>query len=237
MNQICVQPKYFEVSWKYAWPEAGVRFPRDWSELLSDKNRCPKCGNGRRYIGTDAELRFREPGKVRRIYRSSNHSYVIQDSVRKCLEKNNITGLKYHALKPMDEFGQDQQLNWLEVIGKMEVEWNSLGLTPNDVCEVCDSAKKVVKGNRLVPRDDAWDGSDFFGITNWYNLHICCTRRVVELAREQGWDELRFTPMDIAYGFGKIRGPVYVKHLAKKWPPKQWYPEGITPAPSNLETA
>lgn len=81
---------------------------------------------------------------------------------------------------------------------------------------------------QFCPIDESWDGSDFMiaglhhgGLLPFGGFY--CTRRVVELARREGWSNLSFTPADyIGVCGGDFR--------KRPWPPEQWYPANHPPS-------
>jgi hypothetical protein len=65
-----------------------------------------------------------------------------------------------------------------------------------------------------------------------------CRRRVLDVFRTHRLSNLYVIPTDY-YEFEKadpFKPPFRIDVLAKKWPPKSWYPKGFLPHPNNCET-
>jgi hypothetical protein len=71
---------------------------------------------------------------------------------------------------------------------------------------------------RIIPDETKWDGSDFFNIEYKRPFaEINCTRRFVELAHRQKWDNMYFLQLD------NLR-PRGADFKTFPWPPELWYP-------------
>lgn len=72
--------------------------------------------------------------------------------------------------------------------------------------------------SRIVPIEKKWDGSDFFNVEYKRPFgEINCTRRFVELAYQEKWDNLYFLQID------NLR-PRGTDFRTLPWPPELWYP-------------
>lgn len=99
------------------------------------------------------------------------------------------------------------------------------GVPPSKVCLACHGLTEHVRVRRYVPIRESWNGSDLFGCNNGPQ-GICCTQKVLQLAREERWTNFRFAPIDADQRH--LSGWDGIDYLGKQWPPAQWYP----PAPS-----
>lgn len=114
---------------------------------------------------------------------------------------------------------------YIWVRGQMLTDLRAEGITQEAICPACHRPLPY-KIRRHVLLADSWDGSDIFRLANDW-VPICCTLRVVELARQHRWTNFRFVPIDadqrhVSHWDG-------IEYLGKHWPPAQWYP----PAPSS----
>lgn len=84
------------------------------------------------------------------------------------------------------------------------------------VVQVRRSPKEFVV--QWVIDEEEWEGSDLFN-TQFQRMfgEICCTFKVVELAKAKGWTGFAFTAFDsIARN--------YMDFTSLEWPPETWYP-------------
>jgi hypothetical protein len=112
----------------------------------------------------------------------------------------------------------------LSVPGRMNIDLVASGVTGSLPCPEClRPTIETDNPRRYVPVASSWDGADLFRMRNWEIGRLCCTRKVLDLARKERWTNFRFIPMDAEgeYALG-WRG---VDYLGKKWPPDKWYPD------------
>lgn len=81
------------------------------------------------------------------------------------------------------------------------------------------------KFKRSIAKEDTWKGFDLFQTGAG---QTCCTRRIVELAREHRWTNFEFKPLDVRRDM-PTEG---IDYLGEPWPPESWYP----PSPSEGKT-
>lgn len=108
--------------------------------------------------------------------------------------------------------------SWFQVLRELEVE--SIPQGPN--------LNPLIFPLRKIPVISSKPKSDVFGLCDSSSF-IYCNLRFVEIARKEGWDFLRFTPLDMPKKLGSYW---FVDHLGKQWPP-QWYPDGVEPHTAN----
>lgn len=228
MNKL---PKFFKVSYKNRRPIAEVVFPY----RENDENRpvCPLCGKSKDERKEGGMVSFSQPNGNLDFYASSKHEIVVSKRVRESILRNNIIGISFFTLSEDRNITKPLDLFWTSIGGVIRVNPNSLNLHDDDICQLCLITIRNPKIKRFIPMIETWDGSDFFRVKNWYNKHIFCTRRVVELAREERWSNLQFEPMDRPRE--QIIMPFGIDYLGKEWPPENWYPDGVKPDPRNLE--
>jgi len=58
---------------------------------------------------------------------------------------------------------------------------------------------------------------------------MICTRRVLEVARENRWTNARFVPVDAPHRNREWHSRWCIDYLGDQWPPSEWYP----PLPSH----
>lgn len=97
----------------------------------------------------------------------------------------------------------------------IEIETEYIDVTPKRDPRLTRSNRKV---KRFVPIENSWEGFDLFRVNN--NKTCCCTRRIVELARQHQWTNFEFKPLDVRRDM-PTEG---INYLAEQWPPESWYP-------------
>lgn len=86
----------------------------------------------------------------------------------------------------------------IEVTGRVDIDRQLFDEGEGSLCPVCGSWRpkrdgKYYFGDRLeVPRLETWDGSDFVMQGNVATVEYCCTPRIVELVRKNGWSGFAF---------------------------------------------
>jgi hypothetical protein len=84
-------------------------------------------------------------------------------------------------------------------------------------------AQRFIQHSRFVPIRDSWDGSDFMVCDIYPSGRLpfggfYCRRKVVEIAKREGWSNFNFVPAGrIDRSFGDFRD--------RPWPAKLWFPE------------
>lgn len=96
----------------------------------------------------------------------------------------------------------------------LEIEWEYLDVTPNRNPRLRLMNRRW-KG--WVPKEDVWKGFDLFRVEDG---PACCTRRIIELARQHNWTNFEFKPLEVRRDM-PTEG---IDYLGKHWPPKSWYP-------------
>lgn len=79
---------------------------------------------------------------------------------------------------------------------------------------------------RSVPLSETWSGADIF-LAGTDKGSPACTEKVLHLAHHEKWTGFQFAPIGKR---SEVNGTL--NHLAKKWPPKSWFP----PSPGEGKT-
>jgi len=113
----------------------------------------------------------------------------------------------------------------LDVLPTIELDWEASGTGGLFPCGTCGRLIRKagdyrILPERYVPRMDTWDGSDLIVCPQC--SAVCCTEKVILLAREHRWTNLRFVPMDALQRWSM--GWPGIDYLGPTWPPK-WYPD------------
>src|SRR5205814_8332421 len=89
-------------------------------------------------------------------------------------------------------------------------------------CPRCGALSDAARAVQYVPKLETWNGADFGRCRNQQQV-IYCSLRVLLLARECGWLNFRFQPIDVLQE--RSMGWSGIDYLGKQWPPLKWYPE------------
>lgn len=157
--------------------------------------------------------------------------YLVSERVAKGLEAIGATGYKLLPVRFSDVEGNrlqrlpEPKYYYLSVSGMIDIDIGASGLGSMDWCPACkaSTSKHFVQHLKHVPIRESWDGSDIFKVgprPTWGVLY--CTRRVLELARNERWSSFQFEPMDIVRRHSSSWGGI--DYLGDAWPPKNWYP-------------
>jgi hypothetical protein len=215
----------------------GVPFVRDWHPLDENWAELPQP---RVEL---ANVRKRLPACIG-PFQSGGPLLFREDIVRK-IEEENLSGLVAKPVEVVKLNGKkvfDRSLPVyfsVKALGKMITtvkiyrraeseyiyEYSAPSLNdPNVQATLRDYGRFVP---RIIPQESEWDGTDFFNIQYQRGEgEINCTRRFVELAHEEKWDNLYFQQID------NLR-PRTADFETFPWPPELWYPN-YQPTPTNL---
>lgn len=244
MKDNTVTPRFFRMDdnsvWqkKYAWGNICVPY---------ENKTCPQCGRvdmvrfgpGRVEVDRGREW----PDAIGSAQTGTNPPFIISQRVLDVLHNARIAKFSEDPAV-IEKIGAKSlrdipppRYYYLTVTGEISVDFDAGGASLIDQCPVCfRSSSGGTLGSRFVPLSDTWDGSDIFRIRNLSGDAIFCTLKIVDLARQHGWTNFLFEPMDISE---KQRQESHnwkgIDYLGKPWPPAQWYPEPVYVGRTPLE--
>ncbi|MDB5357074.1 MAG: hypothetical protein JWN24_3527 [Phycisphaerales bacterium] len=111
---------------------------------------------------------------------------------------------------------------YFKLVGKIEIDVEAIGAPQERLCPGCRRMQPGVNVRRFLPLPDTWDGSDIFTMSNAPGL-VCCTERVLLLARRERWTNCRFEPIDVIRRHAVRWDGIH--YMADHWPPSSWYPD------------
>lgn len=200
---------------------------------------CPTCARIRHEYSGEATVRIADRGrKWYDIIHTESIIPIVSERVVEALKNATLVG--WEAFPVTIESVESRKLaklkppnyTWLKIQGAIKVSESPSIVGEIEACPVCRHLEGIEGPTQLVPEGVITsDSESFFEISNIWLRHRVCTRRVVDLARENGWTNFRFEPLDVPL---KRRPAHIIDYLGKKWPP-QWYPDGFEPHPNNLE--
>jgi hypothetical protein len=94
---------------------------------------------------------------------------------------------------------------------------------------LCSECNQVLDGvfapKQYCPNMQTWSGLDLFQLRRpRLGRHMLfCSVRFIEVARTEKWQGLRFDAIDVNRELAL--GGSGIDYLARKWPPKSWYPD------------
>ncbi|MDB5357076.1 MAG: hypothetical protein JWN24_3529 [Phycisphaerales bacterium] len=146
---------------------------------------------------------------------STLHEQKVRGFEEQPVEIYRINDARLRALPPPRYY-------YFKLIGKIEVDVEAVGAPREKLCPGCRRMQPGVNIRRFLPLPDTWDGSDIFAMSNAPGS-VCCTERVLLLARREQWTNCRFEPIDVAQRHSTSWEGV--DYLGAAWPPTRWYPD------------
>lgn len=194
------------------------------------EERCPVCGERRKVlVGSGSCEIHGGTSWMDAIGIASWPLFLVSRRVVVALEQIGAKGFEPRAVcftkvqSPAMQNAPDYF--YLDVKGRIDIDLKSSGLEGAQQCPGCfrDLSTKLIEPTRYVPAREGWDGSDLFRLRNRPNLLVFCTRRILELARQERWTNFRFEPMDVVQRHAVSWSGI--DYLGEQWPPAKWYPD------------
>jgi hypothetical protein len=226
------------MQYRIRWHASSSQDPTAFGQTvtITHESPCPKCRRlaQRRVerLVVDARCFDKPWPDILRWQSTGGHGVLLSPSVIEAMSEHGLRGIQSQVLVQYDPIASIDKNGCTPEYYSVELDRDlDVGLTggePKDEPHVCAKCSQMISGNtwrrRLHPIDGTWAGSDLFWLRKpqLNRLHVYCSMRFIELARDQRWLGFNFEPIDIDPL--SRRGWRGVDHLADQWPPASWYP-------------
>jgi hypothetical protein len=109
----------------------------------------------------------------------------------------------------------------------LELDLAAGGIVAAKRCPYCGAYREIefqqgYGDAAYVPLPETWNGADIFTFTNLPGNRVCCSFRILELARKFKWKNFQFHPLRLKVEPGATLGPKGVDYMSRtNWPPKE----------------
>lgn len=152
--------------------------------------------------------------------------FLLSERVIEVLRENRIPGftefpVDIHEIRSRSKLlaaNDPPRYYYLRIEGLADLDFRASGMDSVDQCQTCFKMNKRSSPLRFAFVEKDLDDVGFVAPRNFPSGFVFCGRRILELAREHRWSNLRFVPS------GVLRKDSYdwqgVDYLGKQWPPK-----------------